>query len=366
MTTASEASEPEHARVADDSVFAHPEFTADPPHEQVIFCRDATSGLHAIIAVHSTALGPALGGTRFYPYRSEAQALGDVLRLSRGMTFKAAAAGLRLGGGKAVIIGDPATGKSAELLRTYGRFVDTLGGRYITAADVGTAADDMDLIGETTEHVAARNKARGGSGDTAPMTALGVFRSLSAATERVWGSADLTGRVVGVEGVGKVGAQLTGMLLAAGARVVAADPSPAATAALRGRFPSVTITGDVRDEAIDIFAPCALGGTVTPESARRTTAEIICGAANNQLSGHAVEGELTSRGVVWIPDYIANAGGLIQAFGEREGETAEQVRDKVCALQARVERVLDISAQHRISTGDAARLLVAERLSKAA
>ncbi|MCC3312999.1 Glu/Leu/Phe/Val family dehydrogenase [Nocardia africana] len=365
MTTAPTRAVPKPARVEHHSVFSHPDFIADSPHEQVIFCRDAASGLRAIIAIHSTALGPALGGTRFYPYACEADALGDVLRLSRGMTFKAAAAGLRLGGGKAVIIGDPATDKSAELLRAYGRFVDGLAGRYITAGDVGTTADDMDVIAETTVHVAARTKERGGSGDTAPMTALGVFSALSAAAERVWDSGDLAGRVVGVEGIGKVGAQLTELLLAAGAAVVVADPNPAATEAICRRFPSVVAVDDVRAAAVDIYAPCALGGTVTPEFARQTTARIICGAANNQLSSATVEDTLRTRSVLWVPDYIANAGGLIQAFGERQGSTDEQVRNQVRALHASTQRVLDMSFEQHVTAGAAARRLAFERLSHA-
>ncbi|WYY09549.1 Glu/Leu/Phe/Val dehydrogenase dimerization domain-containing protein [Gordonia hydrophobica] len=339
--------------------------TIDPPHEQVVFCRDADTGLRAIIAIHNTTLGPALGGTRFYPYAAEADALGDVLRLSRGMTFKSAAAGLDLGGGKAVIIGDPAVDKTPELLRAYGRFVDTLGGRYITAGDVGTTSEDMDLIGEGTAYVASKTVANGGCGDTAPMTALGVFSSLLAAAERVWGTADLSGRVVGVEGVGKVGTQLTALLLAAGATVLAADPYARARDAFAARFPQATIVDDVRCAPLDVYAPCAMGGTVSDALARETAAAIICGAANNQLVTPDVEHVLGARGVVWVPDYIANAGGVIQAFSEQQDWTATQLTAKVEALRERAGHVLETAASKSITAGDAARLIVAERLASA-
>lgn len=347
------------------SVFSHPDMTIDPPHEQVVFCRDAATGLRAIIAIHNTTLGPALGGTRFYPYAAEADALGDVLRLSRGMTFKSAAAGLDLGGGKAVIIGDPAVDKTPGLLRAYGRFVDTLGGRYITAGDVGTTSDDMDVIGEGTTYVASKTVANGGCGDTAPMTALGVFSSLLAAAERVWGSADLTGRVVGVEGVGKVGTQLSELLVAAGATVLAADKYAPAREAFAARFPQATVVDDVRSAKLDVYAPCAMGGTVTEALAGETAAAIVCGAANNQLVTPAVEQNLGSRGITWVPDYIANAGGVIQAFSEQQDWTFEQLKAKVEGLRERAGQVLDTAAAKHITSGDAARLIVAERLSSA-
>ncbi|GEE00282.1 valine dehydrogenase [Gordonia spumicola] len=347
------------------SVFSHPDMTIDPPHEQIVFCRDAATGLRAIIAIHSTTLGPSLGGTRFYPYASESDALGDVLRLSRGMTFKSAAAGLDLGGGKAVIIGDPAVDKTPDLLRAYGRFVDTLGGRYITAGDVGTTSDDMDVIGEGTQFVASKTAANGGSGDTAPMTALGVFSSLLAAAAHRWGSADLAGRTVGVEGVGKVGSQLVDLLLAAGATVIAAERNPAARDAFAARFPQARLADDVRSAQVDVYAPCAMGGTVTPDLARETTATVVCGAANNQLSSPEVERILGGRGIVWAPDYIANAGGVIQAFGEQRDWTHDQMRTKVEALRERTAHVLDTAAAKSITAGDAARLIVAERLSRA-
>ena len=350
---------------SDLSVFSHPDMTIDPPHEQIVFCRDAASGLRAIIAIHSTTLGPALGGTRFYPYAAEADALGDVLRLSRGMTFKSAAAGLDLGGGKAVIIGDPAVDKTPELLRAYGRFVDTLGGRYITAGDVGTTSDDMDVIGEGTRFVASKTQTNGGSGDTAPMTALGVFSALLASAEQAWGSSDLTGRVIGVEGVGKVGTQLVDLLIAAGATVLAAERNAAAREKFSARFPQAQVVDDVRSAKLDVYAPCAMGGTVTAELARETSAAVVCGAANNQLSTPEVEQILGGRGIVWAPDYIANAGGVIQAFSEQRDWTHQQMRDKVEALRDRTAHVLSTAAAKGITAGDAARLVVAGRLASA-
>lgn len=251
-------------------VFDRPEHT-DFPHQQVMFCHDRNSGLRAIIAIHSLALGPAIGGCRMYPYADEGRALADVLRLSHGMTYKAASAGLDHGGGKAVIIGDPKTDKSPELFEAFGRFVDEIGGRYITACDVGTTCDDMDIIGHMTRHVTFRNIAAGGSGDSGRSTALGVLHAMRAGVEALWGTTELTGRTVGVEGLGKVGYNLVALLLDAGASVVASDISTAATERTRTRFPNVRIAASVLDAPVDIYAPCALGGPSTqpPSSASR-------------------------------------------------------------------------------------------------
>jgi valine dehydrogenase (NAD+) len=334
-------------------------------HEQVMFCRDVATGLRAIIGVHDTTGGPALGGTRFYPYSSEADALTDCLRLAQGMTFKAAAADLPLGGGKAVIIGDPAVDKTPALLRAYGRFVERLGGCYVTAADVGTTSDDLDVIGETTRHVVGRNVAAGGSGDSGLSTASGVFHAMRAAAAHVWGGEGLVGRRIGVEGAGKVGLHLVGLLLQEGASVVVSDPSERAIQRVRDRYGSaVDVARSVIDAPVDVYAPCALGATLTPSSVTGLRASVVCGAANNQLASSAVDDHLSSRGVTWVPDYVANAGGLIQVGGELRQRTREQVLEDVRRIGATTQKILDAAAGDRIPTGRAAAQLVQLRLSE--
>jgi len=357
MTIAAPTHQADTASTAD-----HADVLGTSTHEQVVFCRDEATGLHAIIAIHDTTLGPALGGTRFYPYGSEREALTDVLRLSEGMTSKAAAAGLALGGGKAVIIGDPATLKTPELLRAYGRFVDSLSGRYFTAADVGTTADDLDVVGETTKYVTGSNR---GSGDSGMSTAYGVFCSMRAAAEHVWGPTGLTGRHVGVEGVGKVGSHLVELLLGAGAQVTVADPSTASIERVRAQHPEVAVLPAVLDAEVDIYAPCALGATLTPTSVPRLTATVVCGAANNQLLDHAVAGLLQQRGITWVPDFVANAGGLIQVASEIWEHTPDEVRERVGDIAATVSDILDRAATSGATPSDVADQIVAERLTAA-
>ena len=334
-------------------------------HERVVFADDAESGLRAIIAIHSTALGPALGGTRFYPYADEQAALTDVLRLSRGMTYKAAVAGLDLGGGKAVIVGDPTSLKSDELLRAYGRLVESLGGDYITAGDVGTTSADMDVIGTTTSHVVARTVANGGSGDSAPLTALGVFHAMRAAAEHIWGSPSLTGRTVGVEGVGKVGRHLVDLLVVDGARVMICDVDSGATTAVQRAHPQVTVAEQVIELDLDVYAPCALGATLTPKTVAALRSSIVCGAANNQLLTAEVENDLHARSITWVPDYVANSGGLIQVAGERLRTAPADVRDQVIAVQETVAWILAHAADHRTTPGAAADHLADTRLAAA-
>ncbi|MEP7022473.1 MAG: Glu/Leu/Phe/Val dehydrogenase dimerization domain-containing protein, partial [Actinomycetota bacterium] len=284
-------------------------------HEQVIFCQDAPTGLRAIIAIYSTQLGPALGGTRFYPYPNEDAALADVLSLSRAMTYKNALAGLDHGGGKAVIIGDPAQLKSEALLRAYGRFVQSLNGRYVTACDVGTYSEDMDLVARECDYVTGRTVANGGAGDSSVLTAFGVFQGMRAAAEHTWGSADLTGRRVAVEGVGKVGRRLVGHLTEAGASVVICDVSPAAVQRVQDEYPGVEVVAGQAELAasdMDIYSPCALGGSVSDIAAAQLRAKIICGGANNQLSHPGLEKQLADQGIVYVPDYLVNSGGVIQ------------------------------------------------------
>ena len=331
-------------------------------HEQVVFCHDRETGLKAIIAIHDTTFGPALGGTRIYPYATEADALTDVLRLSRGMTYKSAAAGMELGGGKAVIIGDPARIKTRELLLAYGRFVDTLGGRYVTAGDVGSTAEDLDVVAEATRHVVGKNT--GGSGDSGYSTAYGVFCAMRAAAEHRFGPSGLAGRTVGVEGVGKVGSRLVALLTSAGVeRILVADPNQAALDQLTATLDHVTAVPSVLVEDVDVYAPCALGATLTPQSVRDLKAAIVCGAANNQLETAAVADELQARDILWVPDYVANAGGVVQVGGELYGKDHDEVETKIAAIATTTTEIIAMAEQEGVTTRAAADAVVEQRLA---
>lgn len=334
-------------------------------HEQVVFAQDSSSGLRTIIAIYSTALGPALGGTRFYPYRTEADALADVLDLSRGMAYKAAMAGLPLGGGKAVILGDPARDKTDDLLRAYGRVVRGLSGQYITACDVGTSVADMDVVGSVCEWVTGRSPADGGAGDSSVLTAYGVFEGMRAAASWRWGSDSLSGLAVGIAGVGKVGRHLAAHLLEAGARVVAADVDDTATAALLRDHPEVTIVPpqSLSASAVDIYAPCALGGALTEETVGGLQAEIVCGAANNQLARPEVADLLEARGVLYTPDYVVNAGGLIQVYDERCGFDFERARQRTSAIYRTVLEVFTVAKEEGVPTAVAADRIAERRMA---
>ncbi|RHW24987.1 Glu/Leu/Phe/Val dehydrogenase [Nocardioides immobilis] len=338
-------------------------------HEQVVFATDPASGLRAIIAIHSTALGPSLGGTRFHPYPSTAAALADVLALSRGMSYKAAVAGLDLGGGKAVIIGDPAKHKTEALLRAYGRFVESLGGRYITACDVGTFSEDMDVVARESSHVTGRTEAHGGAGDSSVLTAYGVFCGLRAAAESVWGDADpadvLTGRTVGVAGVGKVGRHLVTHLVDAGADVVITDVTPAAIDRVRDEHPGVRVaesTEAMVAAPLDIYAPCALGGALTDAVVGELTARIVCGAANNQLAHPGVEKLVEDRGIVYAPDYVVNAGGLIQVADEFEGFSFERARLRSARIYDTTRAILERAKTDGVPTATAADRIAEQRM----
>ncbi|WP_344183136.1 Glu/Leu/Phe/Val family dehydrogenase [Kribbella lupini] len=345
-------------------VFERDDELAGAGHEQVVFCRDDDSGLRAIISIHDTTLGPALGGTRFFPYPNESAALRDGLRLSQGMTFKAAAAGLPLGGGKAVIIGDPAKLKSPALLRAYGRFVERLGGSYVTAADVGTSSADLDLIGETTRHVVGRSVAAGGSGDSGLSTARGVFHAMRAAARLAWPADGLSGRTVGVEGAGKVGLHLIGLLLGEQAEVVLSDPSAAARQRVFDTYGQLPVAPSLFDVPIDVYAPCALGSTLTRSSVATLHASVVCGAANNQLADHSVDDALFHAQVTWVPDFIANAGGLIQVGGELLGTAPSDVLAQVRRIEDTTHEVVSRSIERQTPTGSAALDIVRARLSR--
>ena len=335
-------------------------------HEQVVFCQDHHTGLKAIIGIYSTALGPALGGTRFYPYRSEDEALADVLRLSVAMAYKNALAGLDHGGGKAVIIGDPAQVKTEPLLRAYGRFVASLNGRYVTACDVGTCSEDMDIIARECRWTTGRTIANGGAGDSSVLTAIGVMHGMRAAAEHAWGSTSLRGRTVGVEGVGKVGHRLVDHLIEAGAEVIVCDVSPAAVDAVRARHPEVRAVADVEAliaEKLDILAPCALGGTLNEQVVNALTARIVCGGANNQLAHHGIEKLLADRGILYAPDYVVNSGGVIQVADELKGFNFERARAATEQIFATTARVLAISDSDGVPPSVAADHLAERRMS---
>lgn len=340
-------------------------FDAGSEHEQVVFANDPATGLKAVIAIHSTALGPALGGTRFHPYATTADAVRDVLDLSRGMSYKAALAGLDLGGGKAVIIGDPATLKSEALLRAYGRHVQSLGGRYYTACDVGTFSADMDHIARESSFVTGRTVARGGAGDSSVLTAYGVFQGMRAAATAAWGGPSLEGRTVGVAGVGKVGHHLVRHLVEDGATVVVADVSADAVARVRDELPGVRVvasTDALVAEQLDVYAPCALGGAITDEVVETLSARIVCGAANNQLAHPGVEKALEERGILYAPDYCVNAGGLIQVADELEGFSFERAQQRASGIFDTTLRVLEHAASDGVPPAIAADRLAERRM----
>jgi valine dehydrogenase (NAD+) len=336
-------------------------------HEQVVFCHDEPTGLRAIVAIHSTALGPALGGTRFYPYASEQEALDDVLALSRGMTYKAAAAGLDLGGGKAVIIGDPTTLKTEGLLRAYGRFLESLGGRYHTACDVGTFSEDMDVIARESRFVTGRTVAQGGAGDSSVLTAYGVFQGMRAAAEVTWGRPTLRDRVVGVAGVGKVGRHLVEHLAEDGAEVVVTDVNPVAVAAVEHRHPSVRSVASADElvrEQLDVYAPCALGGALDDEVVTVLSATVVCGAANNQLAHAGMDKTLADAGILYAPDYLVNSGGLIQVADELHGFSFDRARARAAGIFDSTRQVFRIAAQDGVPPAVAADRLAERRIAE--
>ena len=341
-------------------------FAQGSGHEQVVFCRDEPSGLKAIIALYSTALGPGLGGTRFYPYATEADAVRDVLNLSKSMAYKAALAGLDLGGGKAVIIGDPHTDKSEALLRAYGRFVQSLHGRYLTACDVGTFSEDMDIIARECDFVTGRTVEHGGAGDSSVLTAFGVFQGMRAAADYTWGAPTLRGRRVGVAGVGKVGHHLVGHLMDDGAEVVVADVYEPAIARVRTAHPEVEVVPDndaLVGSDLDVYAPCALGDAINDESVQLLKAKIICGAANNPLAHAGIEDVLESRGILYAPDYCVNAGGLVQVADELEGFSFDRAKARASKIFDTTMRVFEVAADEGVPTAVAADRIAERRMT---
>ncbi len=334
-------------------------------HEQVAMFSDPGSGLKAIIAIHDTTLGPACGGTRMWPYESEEDAMTDALRLSQAMTYKSAAAGLHFGGGKGVIIGDPHTQKSEALMRAYGRFVDTLGGRYLTTTDVGTTGRDLENVRQETKYVTGLPLSLGGSGDTSIMTGLGLYMGMKACAEEVWGYGGLRGKTVAVQGFGKVASHLCEHLMEEDARIVVTDVYDDALDRARGLGFEVTTPDSVLTYDCDIFAPCALGGILNPQTIPQLRCRVVAGGANNQLLSDEDGEELYRRGILYAPDYIVNAGGIINVEAEMgdAGYSAERAREKTERIHEIMGSVIRTSQTEEISTATAAARLAEERLN---
>ncbi len=340
---------------------------AENDHEQVVICRDEGSGLQAIIAIHDTTLGPALGGCRMWNFGSFDEALDDALRLSRGMTYKAAVAGLDLGGGKSVIIGDAKTQKSEELFRAFGRFVESLNGRYITAEDVGTSPLDMSNIHRETNHVRGCSRGSGGSGDPSPITAFGVFCGLQAAASWKFGRNDLHGLTVAVQGAGHVGYHLSKELARVGCTVLISDIDAGRAAKVQEECGArVVPPEEFFDQECDIIAPCALGASLNADTIPRIQAKVVAGAANNQLADEQSGEALQERDILYAPDYVVNAGGLINVWYEGPNYRREAVMDEVASIRRTTRRVFEISEAEGLLPEQAALRLAENRLNSVA
>lgn len=334
-------------------------------HEQVVFCSDKATGLRGIIAIHNTVLGPALGGLRMWPYKSDEEALDDVLRLSHGMTYKAAVSGLNLGGGKAVIIGDPRTMKSEAFFRSFGRFVEGLGGRYITAEDVGTSVRDMEWVRQETKFVTGI-RSRGGSGDPSPFTAYGVYHGMKAAAKVVYGNDSLEGKTVAVQGAGNVAGHLVGYLVKENARIIITDIYDDKVSKITDEHSSVSVVepDEIYDVDADIFSPAALGGSINDSTIDRLKAKIVAGAANNQLKDELRHAQgLKERGILYVPDYVINAGGLINVYVELEGYSEQRALHMAEGIYDIVESIIRRAEEDDVLTVVASNRLAEQRIS---
>ncbi|KOY88045.1 leucine dehydrogenase [bacterium 336/3] len=336
-------------------------------HEQVVFCNDPQTGLKAIIAIHNTVLGPAAGGTRMWMYNSEAEALKDVLRLSRGMTYKNAVAGLNIGGGKAVIIGDARKHKSEALFRAFGRFVDSLGGKYITAEDVGIGTQDIEQVAMETKYVSGMPKSLGGSGDPSPVTAYGVYVGMKAAAKKVYGSDSLAGKKVAVQGVGHVGQYLVEHLVKENAQVIISDIYEDRIQALTKQFSNLQVVDkdNIYDADMDIYAPCALGATVNDDTLSRLKCKIIAGAANNQLQDENRHGDLCGeKGILYAPDFLINSGGIINVYCEIAMPTynSERAYEQTERIYQYTLDIIETAEREKINTHKAAVQLANKRI----
>jgi len=335
-------------------------------HEQVVFCNDKDTGLKAIIGIHNTVLGPALGGTRMWQYANEWEALNDVLRLSRGMTFKAAITGLNLGGGKAVIIGDSKNEKTPELMKRFGEFIHSLSGRYITAEDVGMETADMDLVREVTPYVTGISEDKGGAGNPSPITAYGVFMGMKAAAKYKFGTDILEDKKVLVQGIGHVGESLVENLVNEGASVIIDDINEERLEEVSNKYGvSIYRGNDIYSEDIDIYSPCALGATVNDDTIYKIKAQVIAGAANNQLANEDIHGRiLKERGIVYAPDFLINAGGIINVYAELEGYDKQEIIRKTENIYNTTLEILEKSGLNGITTNHAALKIAKEIIAK--
>jgi leucine dehydrogenase len=333
-------------------------------HEQIVFCNDKDTGLKAIIGVHNTVMGPALGGTRMWQYANEWEALNDVLRLSRGMTFKAAITGLNLGGGKAVIIGDAKSQKTPELMLRFGEFVNTLGGKYITAEDVGMETSDMDLVRKVTPFVTGISEENGGAGNPSPITAYGVFMGMKAAAKHAFGNSDLEDRIIYVQGIGSVGESLVEHLSNEGAKVFISDINQDRLEVVRDKYSANIYEGDnIYAEEMDIYAPCALGATINDLTLPQLRAKVIAGAANNQLADENKHGKLLKdRGIVYAPDFLINAGGIINVYAELENYDKKEILRKTEKIFDTTIKILEKADLNGITTHQAAFDIANERI----
>lgn len=334
-------------------------------YEQLVFCQDKQSGLKAIIAIHDTTLGPALGGTRMWTYATEEAAIEDALRLAKGMTYKNAAAGLNLGGGKTVIIGDPRKDKNEEMFRAFGRYIQGLNGRYITAEDVGTTVADMDIIHEETDFVTGISPAFGSSGNPSPVTAFGVYRGMKAAAKEAFGSDSLEGKIIAVQGVGNVAYTLCKYLHEEGANLIVTDINKdAVDRAVRDFGAKAVDPNDIYGVDCDIYAPCALGATVNDETIPQLKAKVIAGSANNQLKEPRHGDTIHELGIVYAPDYVINAGGVINVADELYGYNQDRALKKVESIYDTIAKVIEIAKRDGIPTYQAADRLAEERIER--
>ncbi|KAA3646847.1 MAG: Glu/Leu/Phe/Val dehydrogenase [Proteobacteria bacterium] len=334
-------------------------------HEEVVFCHNKDVGLKAIIAIHNTVLGPALGGLRMWPYKTEQEAVKDVLRLSRGMTYKASVSGLNLGGGKAIIIGDPKTDKSEGLFRAFGRFINSLGGRYITAEDVGIDVNDMEYVFQETQNVVGVHQVHGGSGDPSPFTAYGTYQGIKASLEKRYGNQNIGDYSYAVQGVGHVGMELVKLLHKDGAKIFVTDINEQAVQQCVDEMGCEAVAlDDIYDVAANVYSPCALGGTINDDTIDRLGFDIVCGSANNQLEEDRHGDELEAKGIVYAPDYAVNAGGLMNVSIELEGYNRERALRMTRNIYYNIKRIFDIADRDGISTWKAADRMAEERIEK--
>ncbi|MEJ9279802.1 MULTISPECIES: Glu/Leu/Phe/Val dehydrogenase dimerization domain-containing protein [Ureibacillus] len=333
-------------------------------YEQLVFCQDKNSGLKAIIAIHDTTLGPALGGARMWPYQSEEEAIEDALRLARGMTYKNAVSGLNLGGGKTVIIGDPAKDKNEEMFRALGRFIQSLNGRYITAEDVGTTVEDMDLIYEETDYVTGVSPSFGSSGNPSPVTAYGVYLGMKASAKEAFGDDSLQGKTIAVQGLGNVAYNLCKYLHEEGAKLIVTDINEKAIERAVNDFGAVAVSpNEIYKQDVDIFSPCALGAIINDETIPQLKAKVIAGCANNQLKESRHGQILHEKGIIYAPDYVINAGGVINVADELYGYNRERAMKRVETIYDSLTKIFKISKDENIPTYLAANRLAEERIN---